>query len=228
MGEDTTMIIVSDNGKPSLTDTVRVIFTIVPVNTPPVIVDERNNHADTLKYSVNEGDPLEICIRVTDTNNDRDSIITLAQAHSNGAQYGTISNTCISYQPASGFIGMDELFVIIGDHGDPLMYDSVAILINVKPKLTIAHGISPDGDGVNDNWQIEGIEKYPNNTVTIFNQWGDILYKVSGYDNANVVWKGEARGGTAKMNGELPNGTYFYVIDISGARPMSGFLLIKR
>jgi gliding motility-associated-like protein len=228
-GEDTTMIIARDFGVPAMYDTVKVIFTIVPENFPPVIVDEKNNAADTLKYATNEGEPLEICLNITDTNGDRDSISNVGQmSDKNNARIDVLSNTCINYQPAANFIGPDELLVRVSDKGEPVMSDSVIVLINVKPKITISHALSPDGDGINDQWQIDGIEKYPNNTITIFNQWGDVVYKVSGYDNQNVAWKGETKGGSVHLNKEVPNGTYFYIIDISGAKPTSGFIVIKR
>lgn len=80
--------------------------------------------------------------------------------------------------------------------------------------LFIYNGFTPNGDGANDLWIIDGIEQYPTNTVYIFNRWGDKLWQQDGYDNVNTVWDG-ANGDGAKV----PIGTYFYVISIPDANP---------
>jgi gliding motility-associated-like protein len=58
--------------------------------------------------------------------------------------------------------------------------------------------------------------------VSIYNQWGDIVYHAVQYDNSNG-WDG-------KLNGaDLPVGTYFYVVEIQdGSKPKTGFVLIQR
>ncbi|GAL82633.1 hypothetical protein JCM19274_4086 [Algibacter lectus] len=40
------------------------------------------------------------------------------------------------------------------------------------PKHDVKYGFSPDNDGINDFWNIEGIEMHPDNMVTIYNRWG--------------------------------------------------------
>ena len=72
-------------------------------------------------------------------------------------------------------------------------------------------GITPNGDGNNDFWTIEGILEFPNNTVSIFNRWGDLVWKQSGYNNSSVVWDGKNNKGVG-----LTDATYFYVVEIPG------------
>ena len=84
-------------------------------------------------------------------------------------------------------------------------------LIEVDTALTFYKGITPNGDGKNDSWIIDDIEFFPNNSVKIFNRWGEILWKRESYDNNEVVWAGE------HDNGEnLLTGTYFYVVIVEG------------
>lgn len=67
--------------------------------------------------------------------------------------------------------------------------------------------ISPNGDGINDEWIIPGIENYPNNEVFIFNRWGGTVYTVKSYMN---TWTGTT------MNGDpLQIGAYFYLIQLN-------------
>ena len=88
---------------------------------------------------------------------------------------------------------------------------SFTITANTEPcQITVFSAFSPNGDGLNDAWIIEDIDQFPNNTVTIYNRWGNKLAGFTNYDNKNVAWKGESPAGTT-----VPNGTYFYVIELN-------------
>lgn len=84
------------------------------------------------------------------------------------------------------------------------------IVASTEPcNITVYNGFTPDGDGLNDNWVIDNIENYPNNTVTIFNRWGNQIWNTKDYNNSSNVWDGKTKGGAA-----LTSGTYFYVIEL--------------
>jgi gliding motility-associated-like protein/uncharacterized repeat protein (TIGR01451 family) len=93
--------------------------------------------------------------------------------------------------------------------------------------LTIYNEFSPNGDGVNDTFMIDCIETFPNNTLEIYNRWGNIVYSKKGYRND---WDGTSNGRVvvAETN-QLPVGTYYYVIDLGdGSEPRVGWLYINR
>ncbi|MDV7188532.1 gliding motility-associated C-terminal domain-containing protein [Lutibacter sp. TH_r2] len=72
-------------------------------------------------------------------------------------------------------------------------------------------GISPNGDGINDTFVVEGIELRPNNTISIYNRWGALVYSKKGYDNS---WGGISDHNlTISRSKGLPSGTYFYVLN---------------
>ncbi len=75
----------------------------------------------------------------------------------------------------------------------------------------IYSGITPNGDGNNDKWEIDGIENFPDNSVEIYNRWGDKVWEAKGYDNTGIVWEGNNASGRP-----LPDGTYFYIVTLSG------------
>jgi gliding motility-associated-like protein len=79
--------------------------------------------------------------------------------------------------------------------------------------LFFYHGFTPNGDGHNDTWIIEGIENFETNTVSIFNRWGDLVWKSSNYNNGTVVWDGQSNKNNKT---QLPDATYFYVVDAGG------------
>ncbi|TCS85067.1 gliding motility-associated-like protein [Anseongella ginsenosidimutans] len=93
------------------------------------------------------------------------------------------------------------------------------------------YGISPNGDGINDLWIIEGIEYYPENTVSIYNRWGDMVFQIRDYDNQSKIFTGLANRLTRLGAGALPSGTYFFNIkhpDKQGINTVKGFLVLKR
>lgn len=69
-------------------------------------------------------------------------------------------------------------------------------------------GITPNGDGYNDKWKIDGITNYPTNTVSIFTRTGSQVWNGEGYDNKEVCFMGLHTDGST-----LPDGTYFFVIE---------------
>lgn len=79
------------------------------------------------------------------------------------------------------------------------------------------NGFTPNNDGYNDYWYIEGIDKGPNEVI-IFNRWGDLVWSAENYDNMNVVWRGTNSNGN-----NLPSGTYYYSITFEG-RTFGGYI----
>ncbi|WP_410503572.1 gliding motility-associated C-terminal domain-containing protein [Flavobacterium sp. Root901] len=100
-------------------------------------------------------------------------------------------------------------------------------------QIDVKKGMSPNGDGKNDRFYIQGIECYPNNTVEIYNRWGVLVFEKDGYNNEDRVFKGYSEGRTTiKQSDGLPAGTYFYILKYkdSGSNPheKSGYLYINK
>ncbi len=85
------------------------------------------------------------------------------------------------------------------------------------PKL-----LTPNNDGNNDIWLLNGLENFPDNEVVIVDRWGSEIFKQSGYDNQRIVWDG------SNQNGKIvPTGTYFYYILVktnSSTQKKQGFI----
>ena len=95
------------------------------------------------------------------------------------------------------------------------------------------NAISLNDDNKNDYFHIEGIEKYPDNIVRIYNKGGLKVFDVVGYDNKNQSFKGFTEGEVAvKKSLELPVGTYFYFIEYTDENHQlqrkKGWLYLKK
>ena len=89
-------------------------------------------------------------------------------------------------------------------------------------------GFSPDGDGINDLWLIQGIEAFPDNEVKVFNRWGGLVFNTKNYDNNNIAWRGESNGRGSDTGRTAPETTYFYIITINGLQPLTGYVILKQ
>ena len=94
--------------------------------------------------------------------------------------------------------------------------------LSVKALLpvSIPNTFSPNGDGINDTWQIPYLRDYPGCTVEIFNRYGQSVYRSQGY---NQPWNGTFNGTP------LPVGTYYYIIELkNGFNQLSGSITILK
>jgi gliding motility-associated-like protein len=100
---------------------------------------------------------------------------------------------------------------------------SVSLLPTDSCNVTVYNAFSPNDDGKNDFWEIDGIEGYPENTVVVFNRWGDVIIDFQNYDNSTVIWGGENRAGKI-----VPAGTYFFVVEVGGSQDQSGWVQVVK
>lgn len=99
------------------------------------------------------------------------------------------------------------------------------LLVPSTNTLFIPEGFSPNGDNVNQYFTIEGLPTTGENSLTIFNRWGNKVYFNSNYDNS---WDGTPNVSGTLGKDKLPQGTYFYILDMkgSGIKPISGFVVL--
>ena len=91
-------------------------------------------------------------------------------------------------------------------------------VIDECPDIKIPNTFTPNGDGINDTWDIIGLEYDPTTIVKVFSRYGNKVYESKGYGKP---WNGEYVGR------KLTTGTYYYIITAkSGKQTYSGYLTI--
>jgi gliding motility-associated-like protein len=86
--------------------------------------------------------------------------------------------------------------------------------------LIIPTGYSPNADGTNDNFEIDGLLEYSNVSLEIFNRWGNQVYITADYKND---WNGTG------SNGEiLPDDIYYFILKLEDGTAFTGYVSLKR
>jgi gliding motility-associated-like protein len=101
------------------------------------------------------------------------------------------------------------------------IYVSGILTVNAAElDLGIPNTFTPNGDGVNDTWNIKNLDTYTNTTVEILSRYGARIFFSNGYP---VPWDGKYKGA------DVPSGTYYYIITTgAGKKPHIGFVAIVR
>ncbi len=82
-------------------------------------------------------------------------------------------------------------------------------ILDGAPNIRLVNLITPNGDGKNDVLEFEGLGKFSNNALKVYNRWGDLVYQKLGYQTDAERFDGSWRGKP------LPAGHYFYVLSVA-------------
>ncbi|HEY8403578.1 MAG TPA: Ig-like domain-containing protein [Flavobacteriales bacterium] len=212
--------------------------------------DEGLCDAATVTIEVLQGPPLEVVVNIDQYTVNEDEVlygnVSLNDQNTDGFIYSVVqgpshgvvemnSDGSFVYTPNQDYNGFDE-FVYQACSLIGVCYEAtVNIIIVPMPDddLHIPLGFSPNNDGVNDKFVIENIESYPNNKMTIFNRWGNIVYEKSPYTAENA-WDGTTDSGAVSFGDMVPEGTYFYVLETGPSvlnegksEKITGYIVVK-
>ncbi|ATA75111.1 hypothetical protein CGC52_06575 [Capnocytophaga sp. H2931] len=194
------------------TATVTIVVTEVTTPTTPVVAkdDVEQTVVDT---------PVTVKVVSNDEHVPTQGTLTIVTQPKNGTvvinDNGTTnapSDDEVVYTPNRGYAGVDSFEYELCD---TMGNCSIAkVTITVLDEVIPYNAISVNGDGLNDYFHIQGIERYPNNTVRIYNRWGVKVFETKGYDNVNRVFRAISNGRvTIEAPEKLPQGTYYYIIE---------------
>ena len=90
---------------------------------------------------------------------------------------------------------------------------------NAGNKILIPTAFSPNGDGMNDVWEISTLAGNNEVIVEIYNRWGEIIFYSKGYSEP---WNGTYKGSP------VPEGTYAYIVRMDADKVYRGVVLVVR
>jgi gliding motility-associated-like protein/uncharacterized repeat protein (TIGR01451 family) len=216
IGQDTACIAICDDL--GFCDTTYVYISIVEnANLPDANQDSIYTNINTpiVSYDVTANDDME----------GAPDIIYIIELPEFGGLFPDPLNGTITYVPNQDYC--DPLnpdifrYAICNDIGCDTTEVFIFVSCEPEEELSFVSGFSPNGDGINDGFRINGLANYPDHTLTIFNRWGNQVYFSDDYQND---WLG-----TFNTEGpELPDGTYFYLFDTGNGDLFSGYVQIHR
>jgi gliding motility-associated-like protein len=142
---------------------------------------------------------------------------------------GSGNNVSYRWTPATG-LNNASILQPVSSPADDIYYTikvtsadgcaaSDEVFVKVLKAPSVPNVFTPNGDGINDKWEIKYLESYPGCTVQIFNSYGQLVFESTGYK----AWDGTFKGK------QVPAGTYYYIINPkNGRKQMSGFVDIVR
>jgi len=123
------------------------------------------------------------------------------------------------FTPISSPTDTIEYVLVVTDPNGCMNSDTVNVFVTdtttEETNLIITNLFTPNGDGVNDFWHIENIDKYTNTEVYIYNIYGNLVFSKQDYLND---WDGD----------QLPDGTYYYILKSDDFDVIKGSLEILR
>ena len=160
---------------------------------------------------------------------DEGKLFVIADHPHDGKATLTLLNGLFSYVPDKDFVGVDVIRYLVRDKFNPNQVEEGFIYINVLENGldNLPNIITPNGDGLNDEWHLETItEKYSDYEITIYNRVGNIVFYCK--NNYANDWNGQSLNPNYRMPmGVLPSGIYTYVIKIEGGRKLISWLEIR-
>lgn len=176
--------------------------------------------ADLDEYTTDEGESLDMLVLSNDHFEGYYIDITIEEEPLHGSTEIGL-NEYVVYTPDDSYSGEDEFIYSICLVSCPSLCDTTLVKVFIEPHLEIPDVITPNGDGSNDTFVINGVDNFPQNEIYIYNRWGKEIYHSVNYQNDwDGTWEGKP----------LPESTYFYVFIETGLNePVAqGYITLHR
>jgi gliding motility-associated-like protein len=202
----------------NLCSTAKVYLTVLGSNTAPYAGNDTYTFGDTVSSIV-----LNVLVNDSDANHDSIFVGGVINYDSSGTlgrlSFDSSNGTVIFTRNTFG-CGSENFEYIVCNFGK---CDTGIVTVNVTcpDSFFLPAGISPNEDGKNDFLVFPNLDYFTPATLQVFNRYGIVVYKNTSYDNS---W-----GGTDGDTGRpLPDGTYYYTLQLSNGKTYNNYLIINR
>ncbi|MBK9224805.1 MAG: gliding motility-associated C-terminal domain-containing protein [Flavobacterium sp.] len=221
LGKTATAVDENGDGRANAGETIRYNFTITNTGNVPLT---NITITDLLPGLVLTGGPISLVAGQQDTS----SFVGIYKITQTDANNELVTNQATVF-------GTSPLGTVVKDLSDnySTTSDGATVLAVKNCVVVVSNALTPNGDGRNEYFHIEGLDCFSNNTVEIYNRWGVLVFETTKYNNVDNVFEGFSKGRTTIRQSEaLPDGTYYYVLkylDFNGnGVQKAGYLYLTR
>jgi len=182
----------------------------------PASVDDVEIRVDAIPTIANAG--TDIYTNLTSINLNANSPLVGIGTWSVTSGAGIFANINDPTTNTSALIfGPNILTWTISNGACPSSSDDMTVFVT---NIEVPNSFSPNGDNVNDYFEIPGLAEFKEVQLNVFNRWGNLVYSNDDYQNN---WDGNNNSGAP-----LTDDTYYYTLKLSTEKIMTGFVVIKR
>jgi len=205
--QNTYSILVESKDKGEATVTAQFTIEILDKNEPPVLED--------VTFRIDEESPVDALVGVIEAQDQNpNTVLNYSMVYENDEDelqepfyINEVTGELLVNNPKLlDYETTNVFFVKVRAANSANLADTARITIRLNDiiestELPVNNYVSPNGDGMNDTWEIQNVELYSDFELLIFNDVGEIIYQTINYQND---WTGEYNGR------RLPSGVYYF------------------
>ncbi|UAJ14026.1 tandem-95 repeat protein [Aquirufa lenticrescens] len=216
VGTDVLTYTVCDNSQPALCKTAKVYYTVGASASKNLLASD--------DFATTQGGLVSGNVLGNDKSSTGSALTATAVTNVDPAKgsFSLSPSGAYTFTPAAGYVGPVDIIYSVCSADGKCTQATLHITVLPVPDMIAPQAITPNGDGKNDTLIFRGLPGLNiENRLTIYNRWGNIVFSTGNYQNN---WSGQTDNafGALATDSQLPDGTYYYILDFFGARPNLG------
>ncbi len=216
VGTDVLTYTICDNSTPALCKTAKVYYTVGASASKNLLASD--------DFATTQGGLVSGNVLGNDKSSTGSALTATAVTNVDPAKgsFSLSPSGAYTFTPAAGYVGPVDIIYSVCSADGICTKATLHITVLPVPDMIAPQAITPNGDGKNDTLIFRGLPALNiENRLTIYNRWGNIVFSTGNYQNN---WSGQTDSafGALATDSQLPDGTYYYILDFFGARPNLG------
>jgi gliding motility-associated-like protein len=216
VGTDVLTYTICDNSQPALCKTAKVYYTVGASASKNLLASD--------DFATTQGGLVSGNVLGNDKSSTGSALTATAVTNVDPAKgsFSLSPSGAYTFTPAAGYVGPVDIIYSVCSADGICTKATLHITVLPVPDMIAPQAITPNGDGKNDTLIFRGLPGLNiENRLTIYNRWGNIVFSTGNYQNN---WSGQTDSafGAMATDNQLPDATYYYILDFFGARPNLG------